>query len=126
MVLSVRENGMLHKAFIQKPTANSHIMIIYSVTVSIVEEIASEWQEWMLGHHIPEVIATGCFVGYVFHKQLDPPAEAGYITYNTRYECESLEILATYQKEFAPALQKDFANRYEGKFKAFRNVFQTF
>lgn len=101
-------------------------MIIYSVTVAIEKAFAQDWQDWMLAHHIPEVIATGCFVGYKFHKQLEPAPEEGFITYNTRYECESLEKLATYQQHFAPALQKDHATRYEGKFKAFRNVYQQF
>ncbi len=99
-------------------------MIIYSVSVSIEAILAQDWQDWMLAHHIPEVIATGCFVGYKFHKQLEPAAEEFFVTYNTRYECLSLEKLAMYQQDFAPALQKDHAARYEGKFKAFRRVYE--
>lgn len=101
-------------------------MIIYSVTVSIATAFAQDWQDWMLKHHIPEVIATGYFVGYKFHKQLEPAAEEGFVTYNTRYECNSLEELTAYQQHFAPALQKDHAARYEGNFKAFRTIYQLF
>ena len=37
-------------------------MIVYNVTCNVENPMASEWLEWMKTVHIPEVMATGCFV----------------------------------------------------------------
>ena len=37
-------------------------MILYNVTVSIDPAVSSDWLEWMRSTHIPDVMATGCFV----------------------------------------------------------------
>ena len=37
-------------------------MILYNVTVSIDPEISEDWLNWMRSKHIPDVMATNCFL----------------------------------------------------------------
>lgn len=97
-------------------------MIVYSVTVTVDQEIEQEWAQWMREHHIPEVMATGCFISAQFHRLLDPPSEKGVATFNTQYVVEGLHQYKRYQDHFAPALQKSHNERYQGRFVAFRTL----
>jgi hypothetical protein len=36
-------------------------MFIYNVTINIEDSVHEEWKGWMMGIHIPEVLATGLF-----------------------------------------------------------------
>ena len=74
--------------------------------------------------HVPEVIATGCFTENKMMRLLDPPADEEGVTYAIQYFCKNMETLRHYWKNFAPALQADHTQRYEGKFVAFRTVME--
>ena len=52
-------------------------MIIYSVTVSVDEDVHEEWVSWMKQTHIPDVMATGFFVENRFAKVLLAKDEGG-------------------------------------------------
>lgn len=93
-------------------------MILYNVTVSIDPAVAVEWMEWMRSKHIPDVMATGCFLESRFSR-VNGEEENGF-TYATTYLAESQEKLDTYQSDFAPALKQEHSERYLGKFAAFR------
>jgi hypothetical protein len=95
-------------------------MIQYNVTVIIEPEIHLDWVQWMKEVHIPEVMATGCFLQNNLSRLLQP--DDGNITYSVQYICRDMDTYQKYQQQFAPALQKDHAQRYEGKFVAFRTV----
>ncbi len=97
-------------------------MIIYSVSVSIEKSVAEDWKEWMLAHHIPEVMDTGCFESYTMCKMLEPLVDKQAITYNIQYRCLSEEVLSRYQKEYAPDLQASHNLRYNNRFHAFRSI----
>jgi hypothetical protein len=97
-------------------------MIVYSVTVTVEQEIEHEWSQWMREHHIPAVMATGCFISAQFHRLLDPPSEKGHATFNTQYTVEGLHQYKRYQDNFAAGLQKDHNDRYQGRFVAFRTL----
>lgn len=99
-------------------------MILYNVTVSIDKEIEQEWLAWMLQKHIPEVMATACFVeNKVLHLLQESENEGS--TYAFQYFCNSLEDLAHYQKNFAPALQKEHTEKFKDKFVAFRTILEV-
>jgi hypothetical protein len=99
-------------------------MIIYNVTISVEENIHEEWLKWMRDIHIPEVLATGLFIESKMLKLVTPsPAEG--VTYAIQYTLANMENLKTYQTQFGPALQKKTAEKYEGKFHAFRTVLET-
>jgi len=99
-------------------------MIVYSVTVTIEREIEQEWLEWMQTKHIPDVMATGCFLRYEIKKLLEPIQEDSGPTYNIQYYCPSLEVLNTYFQQHAPVLQKEHTERYKDRFVAFRTILQ--
>ncbi|HLP13778.1 MAG TPA: DUF4286 family protein [Flavobacteriales bacterium] len=93
-------------------------MIIYNVTVNIDDDIHHEWVKWMREVHIPDVLKTGCFHEARFARVMVD--EQMGITYSTQYLCDSEKVLQHYADNFAPALQKDFKDKYEGKFNVFR------
>lgn len=95
-------------------------MILYNVTVSIDERIYEEWLEWMRSTHIPDVMATGCFIEARISRVHGE--EEGGVTYAVGYIAKSKEDYERYQADFAPALQKDHSERFEGRFAAFRTL----
>lgn len=97
-------------------------MIIYSVTVSIENELADDWLQWMQAVHIPAVMATGYFKGYTLQQVLEPVVDPDRINYNVLYEVESRETLEDYQQTAAPALQREHQKRYGENALAIRVV----
>mgnify|MGYP001163334259 FL=1 len=95
-------------------------MILYNVTVSIDPIIAEDWVNWMRSNHIPDVMATGCFVESRISRVHGE--EEGGVTYAITYLSPSQEKMDEYQQQYAPVLQKDHAERYAGKFAAFRTI----
>jgi hypothetical protein len=95
-------------------------MILYNVTVSIDPAISDEWLEWMRSKHIPDVMATGCFVESRLSRVHGE--EEGGVTYSVMYLAPSQEKIDEYREIHAPALQKDHSERYSGRFAAFRTL----
>ena len=95
-------------------------MILYNVTVSIDVSIEEEWLDWMRKKHIPDVMATGCFVESRISR-VHGEEQGGY-TYAIGYICPSQDTFDQYEKVHAPLLQADHSNRYEGRFAAFRTM----
>ena len=100
--------------------AGKHDMIIYSVTITIEAGIESEWIDWMNEVHVPDVLRTGCFSECRMHKMIgsDEP------TYVMQYRCRFLEDYHRYQKNFAPALQKEHTERFAGRFRGSRQLLE--
>lgn len=98
-------------------------MILYNVTVSIDESVHQEWLQWMRQTHIPEVLASGCFLESRLSR-IQGEAEGG-ITFSVMYLSPSQEKYDEYQNNHAPALQADHAKKFSGKFAAFRTVLEV-
>lgn len=98
-------------------------MIIYNVTINIDKDIHEEWLTWMKNVHIPDVMATGCFLENKICKIIGDE-ETG-INYAIQYTAANLEIYETYKIQHAPALQKDVTEKYPGKFVAFRTLLEV-
>jgi len=100
-------------------------MIIYNVTVKIDNEIEVEWLSWMKEVHIPDVIRTGQFVSHRFCRLINNmEAEEG-TTYCIQYFAKSMEHIHKYQVHYAPELQKEHTEKYDGKFVAFRTLLEV-
>lgn len=95
-------------------------MILYNVTVSIDASVEEDWLAWMKATHIPDVMATGCFIESRISRVHGE--EAGGLTYAISYVAPSQDKYDHYQKEYAPKLQQEHANRYSGRFAAFRTL----
>ena len=97
-------------------------MLIYNVTVKVEHEIHEEWFNWMKTIHIPDVMATACFVkNAIYRIQTD---ETDGISYAIQYFCENEKALNDYQQKFAHQLQKEHLERYQDKFVAFRTLLE--
>lgn len=94
-------------------------MVLYNVTVSLDPEIQEEWTTWMREIHIPEVIATGCFnearLSKIHSNEGDP-------SFSIMYYSPSQELYDSYQKQYAPEMQKKHTEKFGGKFAAFRTL----
>ncbi len=97
-------------------------MILYNVTAILEEDVHEEWLTWMRNEHIPRVMATGKFVSNRILRVLDSPNEG--VTYCSQYIADSLEDFEAYKENFAPALQAELAEKFEGKFVAFRSLME--
>lgn len=95
--------------------------IIYNVTVNIDHDVHDEWVSWMKEVHIPDVMATECFLESRFCNVVSDQEQGG-VTYSIQYLAASEEDLNHYQKEFAPKLQQEHTTKYNGKFAAFRTL----
>ena len=95
-------------------------MIIYNVTISIDLDVHDEWVQWMKDIHIPDVLQTGMFVESRFTRVIGD--EENGKTYSIQYLCLSEDLYNKYQSEHAPRLQKEVAEKYPGKFSAFRTI----
>jgi hypothetical protein len=96
------------------------MQIVYNVTVSIDPACEQEWVDWMRATHIPDVMATGCFLESRLSR-LNGEEENG-STYAITYVANDQESLDRYGREFAPALQADHSQRFAGRFAAFRTT----
>ena len=98
-------------------------MILYNVTSALDAAIADEWLAFMRDVHMPEVVATGCFIRSQLLRVLDE--EDGGHTYAAQYYAIGIEQLEAYQTHFAPALRADMDRRFGGRFAAFRTVLEV-
>ncbi|TPG64437.1 DUF4286 family protein [Hymenobacter nivis] len=97
-------------------------MILYNVTTSLEPAVADEWVTYMRDAHMPEVMATGCFIKSQLCRLLNEEDDG--VTYASQYYCLSLEQLEAYQQHFAPALLADMDRRFAGKYASFRTTLE--
>ena len=101
-------------------------MIVYNVTILIENDVRDEWLEWMRATHVPDVMATGCFVESKLMKVLvddDPQAIA--TSYAFQYFMNSMEDYQNYMDNHAEALRKDVVDKYGSKMNAFRTLLEV-
>ena len=97
-------------------------MILYNVTIILEESAEQEWLPWMKEEHIPEVMASNCFVSNRMLKVLDSPNEG--VTYCMQYIADTPEAYEKYKNEFAAQLQAAAISRFENRFVAFRTLME--
>jgi hypothetical protein len=97
-------------------------MYIYNVTVSIDKDCEHEWLCWMKEEHIPEVIATGCFVHNKILKVITEVDSGS--TYSIQYFYENENDIIVYREQFASDLQQKHTLKFKDKYVAFRTLLQ--
>ena len=80
-------------------------MIIYEVTAIVEARLVETYERYMREHHIPDVLASGCF-------QSADLASAAPGRYRMRYEASTDEDLERYLATHAARLREDFASRF--------------
>ncbi len=98
-------------------------MFLYNVTVNVEDDVHDKWFEWMKGKHIPEVMATGCFVANRMLKVLSEVENNG-TTYSIQYYFNRMEEYVKYQDKFAKPLQADHMANFKDKYVAFRTLLE--
>jgi len=98
-------------------------MIIYRVTVVIKKDVEESWLEWMKEIHIKDVMKTGYFTDWEMQKQLIPELAADESTYVINYKTSYLDQYNEYVMKEALRLQKEHTEKFYGKFKASRAVY---
>ncbi|MBK9338435.1 MAG: DUF4286 family protein [Lewinellaceae bacterium] len=99
-------------------------MLLYNVTVTIDLDVHEDWLRWMRETHIPDVMATGMFRSWRMSRMIGHEHEDSEI-YSMQYLVEDMEHLRRYMDVFAPDLQRQHQQRYEGKYAAFRTVMEV-
>ena len=99
-------------------------MIIYSVTVVIKKDVEDSWLKWMQEEHIKEVMKTGYFTNWEMQKLLSQEIVVDESTYIINYKCPSLDEYNKYLQKDAPRLQKETLEKFSGKFRASRAIYQ--
>jgi len=99
-------------------------MLLYNVTVTIDLDVHEDWLRWMRDTHIPDVMATGMFHSYRMSRMIGHEHEDSEI-YSMQYLVEDMAHLRRYMDTFAPELQRQHQQRYDGKYAAFRTVMEV-
>ena len=97
-------------------------MFIYSVTVILNADVEVQWLDWMKRVHLPDVLRTGCFLDCRIYKLLEAADDQP--TYVMQYHCRVIDDYYRYRDIFAAALQKEHSDRFAGRFRASRQVFE--
>ena len=79
-------------------------MLIYEITATVDADIADEYEKYMTGRHIPDLLATGHFAAAFFAKNDN--------TYRIGYHADSREQLDSYLANDAERLRADFAEHF--------------
>ena len=95
-------------------------MVVYNVTLSVDAVIADSWLAWMKEFHIPNVMATGCFRDSKICRVHGE--EEGGVTFAVMYTAFSEKDLSRYQEQYAPKLQAEHFEKFEGQFVSFRTL----
>ncbi|MEO1653452.1 MAG: DUF4286 family protein [Bacteroidota bacterium] len=93
-------------------------MLTYEVKIVIEATSEKEWLHWMKTVHVPDVIATGLPLSYQILKVKDQA-----YTYVFHYHFASQEAFDHYHQEHSAALQADTSEKFGGKFKAERQLY---
>ncbi|MBK8848346.1 MAG: DUF4286 family protein [Bacteroidetes bacterium] len=99
-------------------------MIIYNVTINIDYSEHHAWLQWMKQEHIPDVLNCGVFTEARMVKVIVDEEQGGE-TYSVQYTCGTMADYERYVDNFAKAMQAKAAEKFGGKFVAFRTLLQT-
>jgi len=92
-------------------------MISYEVTIDVAAELSDQFITYMLVRHVPDLMATGCFVSADF-------SQAGETRFRQRYAALSREDLDRYLAEHAVRLREDVARHFPNGLGLTREVWE--
>lgn len=96
-------------------------MVVYNVSIKIMNDFADEWVHWMKSEHIPAVMESNCFESYHFYYLHDQDESEGK-TYVVQYFAKTMQDYELYRDTYAKPLQSDTAKKFTNKFVAFRTL----
>lgn len=96
--------------------------IIYNVTVNVDDAATAKWLQWMKLIHIPEVLATGCFLHCRLLQVNEQMEGSTGSTYAVQYTAPSQADLNRYFAEHADALKAKTQEQFGNSLVAFRTT----
>lgn len=88
-------------------------MLLFNVTVIIEEIEANDWLQWMKDNHIPQLMATECFVSYRLLKIMDSPNEG--ISFCVQFIAEDKDhhqtFLDLHEQQFIAEMYAKYPNK---------------
>ena len=90
-------------------------MIIYEITATVASELVEDYERFMREHHIPALLATGCFRSAAIAR-----STAG--RYRMRYEASAEKDLERYLAVHAERLRAEFIRRFPEGIELAREV----
>ncbi len=96
--------------------------VLYNVTCSVDSTIHEQWLDWMMFKHIPDVMNTGLFLENRICRIHE--FEENGVTYAIQYLARNQHDLNEYMQQFAPALQKEHADKFGSSVAAFRTTLE--
>ncbi len=98
--------------------------ILYNITISLEPGVDEEWLQWMKEKHIPDMLATGLFLENRLFRLMNETEHDG-STYSVQYFLKSWDDLEIYIEKHSQHLQNEHAQRFQGKFVAFRTLLEA-
>jgi hypothetical protein len=99
-------------------------MFLYNVTVKVAHPISSQWLEWIKNEHVPEVLATGCFINANILRILDIDDSEG-PSYAIQYFAENRAAYDRYIELYANDMRQKSFNKWGDQFIAFRSIMEA-
>ncbi len=93
-------------------------MVIYEITAVVRADLIEEYETYMRGRHIPDLLATGYFSGAAF-------ALSGENRFRIRYEADSQKALDDYLEKDAERLRADFLAHFPKGIELSREVWEN-
>ena len=90
-------------------------MIIYEVTTVVLADAITAYEAYMRDKHIPEVLATGCFLRATIERSI--PGR-----YRIRYVARNMDVLDRYLGSHAQQFRADFAAHLGSNVQVSREV----
>ena len=90
-------------------------MTTYEITATVPDDLVSRYEQYMREHHIPDLLATGCFVASTFSR-----SSVG--RYRIRYEAPDQDALDRYLADHASRLRADLIERLGDQVEISREV----
>lgn len=92
-------------------------MVIYEITAVVRAEFTEEYEKYMRGRHIPDLLATGYFSGADFVRSAEN-------RYRIRYEARDKAALDAYLKTEAERLRADFLAHFPEGVELSREIWE--
>ncbi|HEX6574504.1 MAG TPA: DUF4286 family protein [Gemmatimonadaceae bacterium] len=93
-------------------------MILYSVVAEVPDDLAGDYEPYMVDRHIPDLMLTGLLAGASFLRGDEN-------RYRVDYRFQSRDEYDRYIAEHAPRLREHFNEHFNGRVKTSRTVWET-
>lgn len=92
-------------------------MVIYEITATVRADLIEEYEKYMRGRHIPDLLATGFFAAAFFTRTTGN-------RYRVQYHAPDENALKSYLEKDAARLRADFTKHFPAGVEPAREVWE--